>query len=311
MVTVIRGNGSTYPRRDKANMTFENGKPLPAEKYETQIKERRKSNLIFFGLACIIVFGLLVILGQPAQALGQFNASMPGERNIGDLFEFIMNNVSGQENVTHHFTVYSSKLYDINQSYEYWSVSSGQWLNQSPEKGKRWLFIWVEDWTDGSPTWAYDKDRFTVWVNGNLTVNPEPIQMQDIKARQGEKLKPAIIEGVTYGHPVNWRNHNYYGDPYGWRDGIEMPYIQTGKSNSWSGWIKYQVPDSAELKDIRVAGWFLNHGTAYWNLVATNFSQVTATPTPAAGGIQIPVQQDVERRSDQPGAPVIDGRIRA
>jgi hypothetical protein len=281
----------------------------PHPRYEPFGLQTRE-DCITIGLVLLIIAGLLLIFNSPVLALEQFNASMPGERNTGDPFEFTMQNASGQENVTHHFTVYSSKLYDPNQNYLYFSVYFGQWLNQTPEKGKKWLFIWIEDWIDGSPTWAYGEDQFKVWVYGNLTVNPEPVQMQDMKARQGEKLKPAIIDGVTYGHPVNWRDHNYYGDPYGWRDGIEMPYIQTGKSNSWSGWIKYQVPDSAELKDIRVAGWFLNHGTAYWNLVATNFSQAAATPTPA-GVTQTPVQQDVERISDRPGAPVIDGRIRA
>lgn len=254
-------------------------------------------NLCILTILLIIIIGGLLFIAQ-AQAIGQFNASIPGERNEGDLFEFTMNNVSGQESVTHHFTVYSSKLYDRNQSYQYWSVYSGQWQNQTPEKGKRWLFVWVEDWIEGTPTWPYDASRFTAWIGNNLTVNPEPVQLQDMKAVQGRKLSPAIIQGVTYGQPVGWREHNYYGDPYGWRDGIQMPYITTGKSNSWSGWITYQIPENAELADIRVSGWFLNHGTAYWNLIERNFTQ-TAPVTVEAVGIVIPNRQaPVERVSD-------------
>jgi hypothetical protein len=233
---------------------------------------------------------------------------MPGERNTGDPFIFTMQNVSGQENVTHHITVYGSKLIGNDTPYQYWSVSFGQWLNQTPEKDKRWLFIWVEDWIDGSPTWSFDQSRFNIWIWGNTTIKPEAVHLQDLAAQKGKKLSPAIIEGVTYGSNVKWRDYNYYGDPYGWRDGIEMPYIQTGKSNSWSGWIKYQVPSAAELKDIRVAGWFMNHGTAYWNLVDVSFVQVAPTPIPAP--TIRPDQQVVNRVSDQPGAPEIDGRQR-
>ena len=107
---------------------------------------------------------------------------------------------------------------------------------------------------------------------------------------------------------MNWRDHNYYGDPYGWRDGIEMPYIQTGKSNSFSGWIKYQVPSAAELQDIQVSGWFYNHGSPYWNLVDREVVQVIPTLTPAP--TPAPVREVMNRMSDRPGAPVIDGRQR-
>ena len=97
-------------------------------------------------------------------------------------------------------------------------------------------------------------------------------------------------------------------DPYGWRDGFQQPHIEPGQSNAWSGWIKYQVPDRATLEDIQVAGWFLNYGTAYWNLVPRQVVQVTPTQTP------VPIQQRplqvVQRISDRPGAAEIDGRQR-
>jgi hypothetical protein len=288
-------------------MTYKNGEPLPADLYDTIIKERRRNNMIYLGLSCMLIVGLLFIAGYPADAL-PFNQSIPGERNTEDRFTFTMHNVSGQEDVTHHITVYGSKLLRADEPYPYWSEYFGQTLNQTPEKGKRWLFVWVEDWIEGTPTWPYDSSRFNAWIWGNTTAQPEPVQMQDIKPKQGLKLKPAIIQGVTYGSNVRWRDHNYYGDPYGWRDGIEMPYIQTGKSNSWSGWIKYQVPGNATLEDIQVSGWFLNHGTCYWNLVPRSFVQVEPTSTPAPTAA--PVREVISRTSDRPGAAVIDGRQR-
>ena len=276
--------------------------------YHNLEQKKKKDYYVYIGLAILMIFWLLVLMDYQADAK-EFNTSLPGERNTEDWFTFTMHNVSGQEDVTHHVTVYGSKLMDPDEPYQYWSEYFGQTLNQSSENGKRWLFVWVEDWIEGTPIWPFDQSSYIVWIWGNLTVKPEAVQLQDIAARQGKKLSPAIIPGITYGNPVNWREHNYYGDPYGWRDGIEMPYIQTGKSNGWSGWLKYQVPSAAELQDIQVAGWFYNHGTPYWNLVDREFVQVEPTPTPAP--TQAPVREVVERMSDRPGAPVIDGRIRA
>ena len=269
--------------------------------------QQSRQNLITIGLLLVIIAGLLFLFGQPAAALNQ---SIPGERNTDEWFEFTMHNVSGQEDVTHHITVYGSKLLPADEPYQYWSEYFGQNLNQTPENGKRWLFVWVEDWTEGTPTWPYDASRFNAWIWGNTTVQPETVQVQDVKPKQGLRVKPAIIQGVTYGANVKWRDHNYYGDPYGWRDGIEMPYIQTGKSNSWSGWIKYQVPDNATLEDIQVSGWFLNHGTCYWNIIPRSFVQVEPTPVPALTAVPISGEV-ISRTSDRPGSPVIEGRERA
>jgi hypothetical protein len=278
--------------------------------YDFEEKENRKSWLIWLGLACIIVLGLLILTGQPASAMEQFNTSQPGERNRGDLFEFTMHNVSGtQEDVTHHFTVYSAKMLRENQTpYSYWSVANGQWLNQTPEKGKKWLFIWVEDWIEGTPVWGYEQDRFIVWVWGNTTINPEPVQMEDLaRSRKSKHLNPAIISEVS-GHPIP-KGYSYFRDPYGWKDGYLQPRIEPGESNAWSGWIIYQVPEKAKLKDIQVAGWFMNYGTAYWNLVPREVVQVIQTPAPAP---EIPgTLQVVERVGERPGSQQITRRQRA
>lgn len=281
---------------------------IPEENYNSQVKRQWKDRAVYIGLAAMMIFWLLVLMGYQADAK-EFNTSIPGERNTEDWFTFTLHNVSGQEDVTHHITVYGARLLPAGEPYQYWSEYFGQTLNQTPDKDKRWLFVWVEDWIEGTPIWPFDQSRFNAWIWGNTTIPAEPVQLQDIKPKQGMKLKPATISGVTYGANVQWRQHNYYGDPYGWRDGIEMPYIQTGKSNSWSGWIKYQVPAAAELQDIQVSGWFLNHGLCYWNLLDREVVQVIQTPTPAP--TPGPVREVFSRYSDRPGAPVIDGRERA
>lgn len=280
------------------------------EKYNLT-KQEQKNLLIVFGFCCLILAGLLIL--HPVDALSQFNTSQPGERNPGDLFEFTMENVSGQEDVTHHFTVYSSRLLNINQSYLYWSVLNGQWLNQTPEKGKKWLFVWVEDYTDGATIWPYDTKYFLISLWGNTTINPEPIPMEDLAHRPDKHLNPVMIESVTFGHPVS-RDYAYFGDPYGWKDGYYQPRIEPGKSNALSGWILYQVPEKANLKDLQVVGWFMNRGTAYWNLAARNITQVTLTTAPVFTETEISIIQRIGENPNLNPDPVIEtkgGRKRA
>ena len=279
--------------------------------YDFEEKTKWRDRLIYLGLACFIVAGLLILF-HPASALEQFNASQPGERNIEDLFEFTMHNVSATPaQVTHHVTIYSSKLLQENQTpYLYWSVAYGQYFNQTPDKGKKWLFVWVRDWIDDIPVWEYDQDQFIVWVWGNTTINPEPVQMEDqTRNRLTKHINPAIIEGVSFGHPLP-REYAGYGDPYGWKDGFAEPRIEPGQSNAWSGWIKYQVPEKATLQDIQVAGWFMNYGTPYWNLVPRNITQVLPIPAATVITIQVPQQQAVDRTGERPGAAVMGGRQR-
>lgn len=260
------------------------------EKYDLTEQEKRNWS-IAAGVVCLIIVGL-IIFGQPVQA---FNASQPGERNAGEQYQFTMHNVSGTyEDVTHHFTVYSSKLFEKNQSYHYWSVLYGQWFNQTPDKGKKWLFVWVEDYTEGSTTWAYEKDRFTVWIWGNTTIPAEPDQLEDHTSYSDKHRGPAIIQWVTYGHVVP-REYSWFGDPYGWRDGYIQPRIEPGRSNAWSGWIRYQVPERATLQDLQLAGWFDNFGSVQWNLVKRNITQASATVMP---GINVTPVQLVKRVSE-------------
>lgn len=246
--------------------------------YPKELKKDFQIYMIKVGSICVFFAVLIFFISlYPVDAL-PFNASQPGERNPGDPYQFTMHNVSGTyENVTHHITVYSSKLFPKNQSYQYWSVLYGQWMNQTPEKNKKWLFVWVEDYTEGATTWSYEKDRFTVWIWGNTTIPAEPVQLEDHTSYPDKHKGPAIIQGVTYGHTVS-RDYSWFGDPYGWRDGYIQPRVEPGRSNAWSGWIRYQVPDGAMLQDLQLAGWFDNFGSVQWNLVKKNITPVTVTP---------------------------------
>lgn len=266
------------------------------EKYDLTEQEKRNWS-IAAGVVCFIIVGLILIGTQPVQAIEQFNASQPGERNPGDLFQFTMQNVSGTyESVTHHWTVTTSLLFEKEVPYHYWSIKYGQWFNTSPENGKRWLFVWVGDYTEGGTTWPYDIDQFTIWIWGNTTIKAEPVQLEDLSSWDDKHRGPAIIEGVTYRH-IAPGDFNYYGDPYGWRDGYFVPRLEPGKSNALTGFIAFQIPAAARLQDLQVSGWFMNFGGARWNLIARNITQETIAP-------EIPLvispTKAIERRNENP-----------
>ena len=157
--------------------------------YHNLDQKKKKDYYVYIGLAVMMIFWLLVLMDYQADAL-QFNESIPGERNTEDWFTFTMHNVSGQEDVTHHVTVYGSKLMDPDEPYQYWSEYFGQTLNQTPDKGKRWLFIWAEDWIEGCPTWSFDQSHFIVWAWGNTTITAAAGPAPGHQDTAGQEVKP-------------------------------------------------------------------------------------------------------------------------
>lgn len=244
-------------------------------------------------LLCVILFAI----DQPASA---FDQTIPGGRNMGDLYSWTIENVSGQKNVTHHFTVYTWKMMEPDEPYQWWSDNWAQWFNQTPDPGKKWLFIWLEGYTTGTTTWSYydHSDRFALWTT-NTSISPEPVQLVDVvKIKRGTgwstELPPVII-AQTINHTTP-RGLVYSDDIYGWKEGIEQGRIEPGESNAYNGYLKFQIDNSLKPEDLRLSGWFGYWGTAWWNLVPKEFIQdETWTRRPAAM-----VTPSDERLSDRP-----------
>jgi hypothetical protein len=228
-----------------------------------------KTRAIFLCIIAAILLVLPVSAYYPDSLYpigGKYNATVPGERNAGQWYEWQIINVSGYADVKYHFTIYDAEIKD---SYEYRSDAWGQWWTETPNPGKKFLFVWVCGWSEGTTWWGWGQDRFFAWVKGT-TLKPEDVKYSDIgKVYRGggssNEVPPYTIKGfedrITFpGFP------NCGDEAYGYKEGIALERMEPAKSNAWSGYIIYQVPSDTKLKDIQIAGWFGYFGTAYWNL---------------------------------------------
>jgi hypothetical protein len=195
----------------------------------------------------------------------KFNASFPGERNAGQWYDFSIANVSGDKDVTYHFTVYDAQFRD---DYEYRSDAWGQWWTESPAQDKKFLFIWICGYSEGTSWWGWGPDRFSLWINGSR-IDPEPVIISDIgKVRRGmgwsSQVPPRTIRFME--NRTSYQDFTYSQDAYGFRDGIEQTRMESMKSNAWNGYLIFQVPRTSTFKDMQILGWFGNSGSAWWNL---------------------------------------------
>jgi hypothetical protein len=221
------------------------------------------TKLPFFLICSLCLIG--VAMPCLAVEMPKFNTTLDGERNIGTPYEFTIPNVSGLKDAV--YTV-NTVTYRILENYTYYSVSWGQRFMEFPAPGKKFLFVWVRIDETGTSWWGWGQDRFFVWLWGNQTVKPEPVIMIDTDGEfkngiHTSNVTPRMIYDIQNitgpdGYPVP-------DDVFGYHDGEEMDRITPGQP--FEGYIIYQIPASIQPEDIRVAGWFRNFGTAYWNLV--------------------------------------------
>ena len=222
----------------------------------------------FMFLATFVCLALIL----PAQAQEQpFNASIAGERNIGQWYNFTIENVSGLKDASYHYVVYRAYFKDY---YTYRDENWGLWLTQAPDAGKKYLFVWVLGYLDSSSTdwWGWDQDRFPVWYNTSA-ISPEPIAM--VSSQFGGTYygvdHPRLISGmenISYFPHFTWS-----GDAYGYVDGIQSDRLIAGPTNAMQGYVIYQVPETVTLSDLRVA-MITYTDQIWWNLENKTYQQV-------------------------------------
>jgi hypothetical protein len=261
-------------------------------------------------ISVLLLFALIImpvsayytseIIPQSSGFLPEYNATFPGERNAGQWYEFSINNVSGDLDVKYHFTVYDVEIKD---SYEYRSDAWGQWWNETPTRGNKFLFIWIVGYSEGTSWDGWESERFYLWDNGKQ-INQEPIIMSDIgKVIRGNswssKIPPRTIRFIE--NRRSYLDFPYSQDVYGYQDGLVMNRMEPGKSNAWNGYIIYQIPKTSELKDLRLLGWFGYHGYAIWNLKPYGYIQETPEymEIKAAENRRTEIQKGIRQRGNE------------
>jgi hypothetical protein len=234
------------------------------------------SKIPFF-LVALLLIGILAQM--PVHAAGEilgsspaatFNATVPGERNLGQVFTWSIQNVSNRADVTYHFNVYAWRLIGLN--YTYYSPAWGRWFTADSRPEFQYLAIWVRAWSEGTTCWGYGPDRFNIWAWGNRTIIPEPVHLEDVAVKIGsDHFRPVVIRELENRTLPN--GTILTTEWFGWEDGQELTRIEPGTSNAWDGVSLYQVPVAAGPEDLQVAGWFGYFGTPIWYLTPHEIKQ--------------------------------------
>jgi hypothetical protein len=226
-------------------------------------------SLSFWLLLSICI--LCIVLPAGAQDV-PFNASIPGDRNLNQPFNFKISNTSGYAGVTYHYSVYDYRM--IGKNYTYYSPAWATWYQKDAPPGKSYLAVWVRGWSEGTTWYGWGKERFNVWVWGNTTVSPEPVQMQDLdigKKGSGRRL-PVVIKELE-NRTATYDRGVLTTERYAWKDETELTRMEPGRSNAYDGVILYLVNSTAGPEDLRVAGWFGYWGTGIWHLSNVTIDQ--------------------------------------
>lgn len=228
--------------------------------------DRRLSKIkliVYLSLILLMVSFWILVPAEASEV--QFNTTIAGDRNMGQEYSWTVNNVSGLADVHYHYNVYDYRV--IGKTYEYHSPAWGTWFNKSADPGKKYLAVWVRGWLEGTAWYGWDQDRFMVWAWDNWTIKPEPVHMQDVELRKhgsGRRL-PAVIRELE-NRTATLERGLLTSERYGWKDENQMERMEPGRSNAFEGVILYQIPEAAQVEDLRVAGWFGYYGTVIWHL---------------------------------------------
>lgn len=173
-------------------------------------------------------------------------------------------NGQGTKDLSAWITVYD---YLFTPNYHYHSVSWGTdaFFRESPAPGMKYLFVFINYYTDGYDVrpYVFDSSRFNVHANG-VAYYPEDIYNPSYQIKELD-------------HHWNYAHTEDPNVPYGYKvvqdagTGIiraeKQEVIYGGRSNAIDGYIVFQVPTYESAHNLSVHGAFSNlGGQAWWQL---------------------------------------------
>lgn len=157
-------------------------------------------------------------------------------------------------------TVYDYKFLPI---FRYYSVSWARNLKENPEPGKKFLFIFVNMYSDADDArpYLYPKEHWIAQVEDRLYY-PEDVIDPTLRITD-------LDNSWDYAHVQSPK-------PYGYKiiqeagTGIiraeKQEILYSGRSNAADGYIIYQVPEYADETNTKILARFGNQGEGIWEL---------------------------------------------
>jgi hypothetical protein len=179
-----------------------------------------------------------------------------GTRQEYQWFRWHWDNVSGLQQADRGIVVYNH--YWLN-SFTYWDDAWGNYYKQYPDPGMRFVAVFVhqEDFNeDNSGLWGYQNHSFYIQYNNELHSSypnfNQVYRIAELEEKYGNYYSSDFI------HPYG--TVRVYG---GTRDastgGYHLEFLDSlwsGPSNSWDGYLIFEVPVDMTDSDIRIVGNF-------------------------------------------------------
>lgn len=198
---------------------------------------------------------------EPTESLEEFMARTNGYHIRDWHFWFRENANNFGENLRTWATVYD---YLVLPNYHYWSVSWGRKLKETPSPGMKYLFVFVNTYSDGDDARQHIIEPHNWYVQINTTLY-RPEETIDPTLRITELDNLWNFAHVETPQPYPYKIVQEAGT--GIRTAIKADVIYSGRSNAVDGYLIYEVPADTDIKDVKVVGNFANlGGNAWWLL---------------------------------------------
>lgn len=182
---------------------------------------------------------------EPTLSKEQFMSTYGG-LPMGQWLNYNRENVSGYKDLNVHVTVYGYRMFP---KVDWYSVSWGQYFPTGAGEGKKFLFVFVNMWSDPeSPRqWIMDKDHWYVQIGDQLYPSTEERLMPQFRIHQLDEVWD--LDHRTTIQPYGYlRTYNSEKLP------IAVPewFLTPGRSNAQDGYIVYHIPYNTTPEEIRV-----------------------------------------------------------
>jgi hypothetical protein len=202
---------------------------------------------------------------SPEDALFRLNG-----HHLGDSVSWTRENVSGFKDMNVVVTAYDYKFMD---NYKWHSDSWNKDFTQYPEPGKKYLFVFAHLYMEGSDPskdsrYYIDSDPWHRWVVqvGRTVIFPDEEYQKEHLIKELENtyaINPALQKRFHLATQVNPFGYNRIFNGREWI--VQSPeWLRMGDSNSWNGYILFQVPEDTKPEDVMILSQWDTFSRPYW-----------------------------------------------
>lgn len=192
---------------------------------------------------------------EPTLSPAQYMAAAGG-LPMGEWVSWRKENVSGLKDMSTHVTVYGYRMFG---TVEWRSVSWGQYFRIGAGDGMKWLFVFVNTYSDQDMArmWGIQPYQFRLQID-NETFEPSEALRPEIRIKQ-------LDDVWNLDHVENVKPYGYLRTIDKTGEHVEaLGFIKAGCSNAWDGYLVFAIPKDTKPEDIKVLAQFGSLSDPRW-----------------------------------------------